>query len=92
MNDDAAYRRARARVHQLRGFYTNLAAYVFVNLVLLVINLIVGRPWWFYWVLIGWGIGLAAHAFAVFGPGAMLGKDWEDRKIQEYMAKDKRGT
>ena len=26
-----------------------------------VINLWVGQPYWFQWVLLGWGIGLLAH-------------------------------
>ena len=28
---------------------------------LIVLNLILGEPYWFWWVLLGWGIGLAAH-------------------------------
>lgn len=37
---------------------------------LLVINLLVGRPYWVQWVVLGWGIGLFCHWFFVLGPGA----------------------
>ena len=35
---------------------------------LFVIDLTTGDGWWFYWAAIGWGIGLAWRALAVFGP------------------------
>ena len=35
---------------------------------LFVIDLATGDGWWFYWAAIGWGIGLAWRALAVFGP------------------------
>ena len=37
---------------------------------LLAINLWKGAPYWIFWVLLGWGIGLLAHWFFVLGPGA----------------------
>jgi len=37
-----------------------------------------------------WGIGLAAHGFSVFGRDLFFGKNWEERKIQELMEKEKR--
>lgn len=30
----------------------------------------------FYWVMGGWGVGLAAHAMAVFGVMKFLAKEW----------------
>jgi hypothetical protein len=36
--------------------------------------------------LLAWGIGLAVHAFTVFGPSRIRGQDWEDRKIRERMS------
>ena len=32
---------------------------------LLIINLWTGAPYWILWVLLGWGIGLIAHWWAV---------------------------
>jgi len=36
-----------------------------------------------------WGIGLAFHAYGVFGKHLLFSKDWEERKIKEFMEKDK---
>ena len=44
---------------------------------------------WFWWPMFGWGIGIIFHAFGVFNHKIGLGKDWEDRKIKEFMDKDK---
>lgn len=90
MGDDERYQRARARVQQLRGFYTHAAVYVFVNVILLIINLLISpTSLWFYWPLLGWGIGVAAHAFSVYGAGGLWGKDWEERKIRDLMDRER---
>jgi hypothetical protein len=49
-----------------RGFLIHFAAYLAVNALLIVINL-VSTPgkYWFYWPLLGWGLGIAGHAFGV---------------------------
>jgi hypothetical protein len=41
--------------------------------------------WWFYWVLLGWGIGLFFHAMGVFVFNKFPGKKWEERKIKEEL-------
>ena len=82
------YERARARVQAIKGFYTHATAFVVVNLGLFLINLFTPGPWWFFWPLIGWGIGLGVHALNVFGLGGRLGQDWEERKTRELMDKD----
>jgi hypothetical protein len=81
------YERARARVQEIRGFYIHATVYVLVNIGLFVINLLVGGAWWFYWPLLGWGIGLVAHAVGVFvfGGRGPWGEDWEERKTREMM-------
>lgn len=50
---------------QNHGFRYHLLAYVVVNAILIAINLLHPAHWWFFWPLIGWGIGLGAHAYAV---------------------------
>jgi hypothetical protein len=55
------------RLLQNHGFRLHLIIYAAVNVLLLVINLLTAPDkLWFYWPLIGWGIGLAGHAFAVY--------------------------
>lgn len=85
---DPRYQRAKEQVGRLSAFYTSLGSFVVVGVVLFIINLATGRPWWFFWPLIFWGIGLCFQAYNAFGPGARLGGDWQQRKIQEYMNKD----
>lgn len=49
------------------GFKIHFAAYVLVNLLLIVINLLTTPDeLWFYWPLLGWGIGIIAHGAAVY--------------------------
>jgi len=45
--------------------------------------------WQSYNTAFFWGIGLAFHAFKVFGLFGILGHNWEARKIKELMDKDK---
>jgi hypothetical protein len=81
----AAFKKVKAR----KSFYINLINYVIVNLLLALINYInFSGNWWFYWVSIGWGIGIIFHAFSVFGMGGYFGDDWEKRKIKEIMEKE----
>jgi 2TM domain len=45
----------------------HLFAYVAVVLLLFFVNLTVTpKVWWFYWVALGWGAGVAAHLWCVF--------------------------
>ncbi|RJS49731.1 MAG: histidine kinase [Methanobacterium sp.] len=84
------YEQARRKVKDLKDFYNHLFAYILVNVTLFIINLI-STPgiWWFYWVTIFWGIGLLWHAFGFLNENKFLGKEWEDKKIEEYMKKGK---
>ena len=36
-----------------------------------------------------WGLGLLAHALSVFLPDFIMGQNWEERKIKEFMEKEK---
>ncbi len=83
------YQRARERVEALRGFYVHALIFVLVNTMLFVIDLLSGGGWWFFWPLIGWGIGLGVHALNVLGFGGFLGKDWEERKTREFMDRER---
>jgi hypothetical protein len=51
---------------QLRtGLLVHAVLYVIVNLLLLWLDLRSSGDLWFYWPLLGWGIGLAWHAWVV---------------------------
>jgi len=55
---------------QKLGFRIHAIVFVPSIVVLLIINLLTGPPYWSLWVLLGWGIGLFCHWFFVLGPGA----------------------
>ena len=90
------HERAHARVQAIKCFYVHgvaFLAFLVVNVALFALNTLAGGVWWFYWPLIGWGIGLGLHAFGVFGfgGGGPWGRKWEERKTQEMMQKERGG-
>jgi len=76
---------AKRRVAALKGFYIHLTVFVAVNLGLTALNVATGSDWWVQWVILGWGIGVLAHALAVFGRGSKAVADWEQRKIRQLL-------
>jgi len=89
VENQEAYQQAKRRVEAKLGFFIHLAVYVGVNLLLIIINLLTApRHLWFYWPLIGWGIGLFFHALKVFAfTGGLAIKE---RMIEREMAKTAR--
>jgi len=89
-NRENKYLRAKDRVESLKKFYSNLTSYIIVISILAGINYW-NNQWsymWFLWAAFGWGIGLTFHAFKVFGLNIFFGRNWEERKIQEFMEED----
>jgi hypothetical protein len=86
-DDDAIYERAKKRVKEIKGFYGNLISYCVVIPFLVVLNLITSpKNLWFYWPMLGWGIGVASHGLSVFA----IGINWEEKKIREILEKENR--
>lgn len=83
-NENVAYQRAKEKVEQLKGFYGNLISYCIVIPVLILINVNTSDFQWFWFPMLGWGMGLTFHALETFG----YGKSWEERKINELMNKE----
>ncbi|RNC86919.1 MAG: hypothetical protein ED556_05710 [Winogradskyella sp.] len=88
---EEAYLRAKKRVEAISGFYWHLASYIIVNIFLI---LLIGFNAGFsgfgpYATAFFWGIGLVFHFIGVFGFNFLLGKNWEQRKIEEYMEKER---
>lgn len=84
------YLRAKERVEELKKFYSNLTSYLIIIPSLAIINYLTnGFSYaWFLWAALGWGIGLIFHAAKAFGWSPIFNKDWEERKIKEYMDRD----
>ena len=84
-HEQAAFVRARRRVAAIKGFYIHLFVFVTLLVGLFAINAAAGDGWWVHWVLFGWGIGVVAHALAVFGRTPRAIADWERRKLKQLM-------
>ena len=84
--------RAQRKVAAIKGFYIHLCVFVLVMALLLAINAATGPQWWVQWPLLGWGIGIVAHAATVFGRSVSVVSNWETRKIAEVKRRlDERG-
>ena len=83
--ENIVYQRAVKRVKELKGFYGNLISYCIIIPFLTAVNFLTSPDHlWFYWAMLGWGIGIAAHAMNVFA----IGRNWEEKKIQEILNKE----
>ena len=83
--NDERYRKALKRVEDIKGFYGNLAAYVLVNIALMIINLATSpNHIWFFWPMLGWGIGVVFHGMKVFNYMPFFGKNWEEKKLKQF--------
>lgn len=72
------------RITNRREFANHVAVYVIVNLVLVGIWALSGGGYfWPVWSIFGWGIGLAFHAWGVFGEQRTITED----QIREEMDK-----
>jgi len=81
------YYRAKRRVAEIKKFYSSLMMYLVFIAFLAGINYYTNEfsyPW-FLWAALGWGIGIVFHAAKVFAWNPFLGKNWEERKMREYM-------
>lgn len=66
-DEDATLRaRAVARLEKKRDFRVHLRVYCLVNLLLVGIWAFTGGPFWPIFPILGWGIGLVAHAWDVY--------------------------
>ncbi|MEI3788656.1 MULTISPECIES: 2TM domain-containing protein [unclassified Chryseobacterium] len=85
-DENGSYEKARKRVKELKSFYANLISYCTVIPFLVIINFMTSpKNLWFYFPMLGWGIGIVSHAFRVFG----VGESWKEKKIREIMDKQK---
>ncbi len=88
-----AYIRAEKRAEAKLGFYRHFAVYLGVNLLLFLINLFTSPgAWWFYWPLLGWGIGVFFHFIGVFITGGRHVEKVKEAMIRKELEKEERKT
>ena len=91
------YQEALRRVKKIKGFYIHLLVYIMVNTLIVFTNsnddfFNGNKDFWIFETFstaLFWGIGLTAHGLSVFGRNLFFGENWEERKIKEFMEKEK---
>ncbi|HQZ25434.1 MAG TPA: 2TM domain-containing protein [Flavobacterium sp.] len=96
-NPDDRYNLAYKRVKKIKGFYVHALVFVLVNAFIIISSYnrsLFGNEVFLRWETFStaflWGIGLLVHGLSVFGRNIFFGQNWEERKIQEFMEKEKR--
>ena len=85
-SEEYRYQKAKKRAREIKGFYYNLTAYCIIIPIIIGINLIYLPEYHFFWFsMLGWGTGLLFHGMGAFDYNPILGKNWEERKIKEFI-------
>tara|TARA_R100001230_G_C5468258_1_gene24126 strand:- start:66 stop:425 length:360 start_codon:yes stop_codon:yes gene_type:complete len=104
MNSDKQehkYTKAKQKVEAIKGFYSHLVVYILVNVVLLFIHMgvftnsfipIETPEWAAFTTPVFWGIAILFHGLYVFKFQNGFYKNWEERKIKEYMEKEEKAV
>jgi len=89
-NEQNIYLKAQKKVEDLKGFYGNLTMFILVITGMGILNFVTYSKFlWFLYPAFGWGIGVIIHGLVVFNVMPFFGSDWEEKKIQELLNKDK---
>lgn len=96
-DEEFRYKTAEKKVKEIKSFYIHLVVYIAINTLIIFYNSnnhffgsgSMNISFGSFSTAFFWGIGLFCHWASVFGPGLLLGKNWEERKIKELMDKEK---
>jgi hypothetical protein len=87
---DGARKRAEEHVKTVRDFLYHLMVFVFVNGLLVILDLrgeagdgaVMGLDW-AYWVILFWGLGLVGHAIYAFMGNHRVQREYEKERARE---------
>jgi len=102
--EEDKYKRAKKKVNRIKGFYRHLTGYLSINIVITSVRLVhdmmdgvsfEASIWnlqtFFNWV--PWGVAVLIHGIIALDMLSLfIGKNWEEKKIQEYIEKDKKDS
>ena len=96
-NKNNSYTKAKKRVDEIKGFYSHVMVYIFINILILIAIYFNkhddAEGFWRLETLFTaffWGIGLLIHGLTTFNVPFFFGKDWEERKIKEILDNNKK--
>ena len=89
------YIEAKQRVRSIRGFYIHLIIFIAGSLSIASLlfwidpgEYAVFWTWLILSTIISWFVGICIHAWSVFGSRIFFSKNWEERKMQEYIDRE----
>jgi 4-hydroxybenzoate polyprenyltransferase len=83
---DRALEDARRYVRRKRIFYSVVGIWIALSLMWFSIDMLDdSSSTWFYWPMLGTGLGVAVTGFVLLGIGGVFGIDWEQREIDKYL-------
>ncbi len=93
------YIKAKKRVVEVKGFYSHLTMYFIINGIITIYKVVKHvrgieefLDFGIFAVWIFWGLGILFHASKVYSYNPFFSKAWEEKRIQEYLEKDKLRT
>ena len=88
--NDQDYKEAKKKVKEEKQFYSHLGVYLVMSVFFIVLNLVTSPDHlWFYWPMLGWGLGLFLQGVRVF-TDIGLSKEWEEKRIERHLRNKKR--
>jgi hypothetical protein len=83
---DESLEEARRYVRRKRILFTIVGIWIALSLMWFTIDLLDdSSSFWFYWPMLGTGIGVAIAAVVLLGIGGLFGLDWERREVDKYL-------
>lgn len=85
--DNIKLQRAKERVEEIKTFYSKVMSAIVTIIIVAAINYYLNewRYAWFLWVVFGLSISLFLKAIKIFNFNPFLGRDWEERKMKEFL-------
>jgi hypothetical protein len=77
---------ARRYVRRKRIFYTVVGIWLALSVMWFAIDMLDdSSSTWFYWPMLGTGIGVAITGLVLLGIGGLFGSEWERREMDKYL-------
>jgi 2TM domain len=87
-----ALEEAQRYVRRKRIFFTVLAIWIALSLMWFLIDMRDdSSSVWFYWPMLGTGVGVAITGIVLLGVGGLFGADWERREVDKYLRRKANG-
>jgi hypothetical protein len=83
---DEARQEARRHVRRKRVFFMLVGIWLALSVMWFLIDMLDdSEANWFYWPMVGTGIGVAITGIVLVGVGGLFGPEWERREIDRYL-------